>query len=110
MDNQEDRRITLVRATSAPTTTMRGAKEEARKLIEEGIPLDKLQKGFAQFLDSLRSIAQIDQSQTGDFVLDQVTFSAEIGAEGEFKLLGTGVGVSTSSGVTFTLRKPSPSK
>jgi hypothetical protein len=110
MDNQENHQLTIVRATEAPKSSMRGVKDEARKIIEEGVPVEKLQQGFARFLDSIRAIVCIGRNQVGDFVLDEVTFSAEIGAEGEFKLLGTGIGVSASSGVTFTLRKPPVSK
>jgi hypothetical protein len=49
----------------------------------------------------------VGQSKVGDFVLDEVSFSAEIGSDGEFKLVGTGIGISASSGVTFTLRRKS---
>jgi len=89
---------------------MRGAKDEARRLIEEGIPLDKLQHGFARFMEGLRMIVCADQSEVGEFTLAEISFRAEIGSEGEFKLLGTGVGISTSSGVTFTLRKLATNK
>ncbi|MEM7536859.1 MAG: hypothetical protein AAF639_32060 [Chloroflexota bacterium] len=56
-------------------------------------------------MQSLHSILSIEEQTVGDLVLDEVTFSAEIGADGEFKLLDTGVGVSVSSGVTFMLRR-----
>jgi len=40
-----------------------------------------------------------------DFVLDEIAFSEEIGADGEFKLVGTGVGFSANNRVTFILRR-----
>ena len=90
---------------------MRGAKDEARKLIEEGIPVEKLQRGFTKFMDGLAEIVKGGYNKVGDFALDEITFSAEIGADGEFKLLGTGVGVTANSGVSFTLhRQASDSK
>lgn len=46
----------------------------------------------------------VEQTRVGDFVLEEIAFSAEIGINGEFKLLGTGVGASATSCVTFTLR------
>jgi hypothetical protein len=35
--------------------------------------------------------------------LEEVEFSAEVSADGEFKLLGTGIGVEAKGGVKFTL-------
>ena len=106
MEEQGKKQVTVVTASAAPQSTMRGAKEEARKLIEEGIPLDRLQRGFKAFMESLRQIVTGgDGQQVGDFVLDEITFSAEIGADGEFKLLGTGVGVSASSAISFKLSR-----
>jgi hypothetical protein len=98
----------LVITTATPVkSSMRGAKDEARKLLEEGIPVDKLQRGFANFMDGLTEIVKGGYSKVGDFALDEITFSAEIGADGEFKLLGTGVGVSANCGVSFTLHRQS---
>ena len=96
----------MVVTTAAPVkSSMRGVKDEARKLIEEGIPVDRLQQGFANFMNGLAEIVKGGYSKVGEFNLDEITFSAEIGADGEFKLLGTGVGVKASSGVSFTLHR-----
>jgi len=102
MDPQNEPTLTVV--TTKPSK-LRGAREEAQKLLEQSIPIDKLKQSFAQFLNGLHQIVEVQESQTGEFVLEEITFSAEIGAEGDFKLLGTGVGVSATSGVSFTLRR-----
>ena len=105
----EEKKELLV-VTKPRASTMRGVRDEVGKVIEEGIPLDKLQRGFASFMDSLSEIVQAGYDKIGDYTLDEISFSAEIGAEGEFKLLGTGVGVSGSAGVTFKLHRQAASK
>ncbi|HEV7374110.1 MAG TPA: hypothetical protein VGN95_05310 [Pyrinomonadaceae bacterium] len=111
MEEQSKTQLIVVTTATPPRSTMRGAKDEARKLIEEGIPLDKLQRGFRSFMESLRQIVKGgEENQVGDFMLDEITFSAEIGADGEFKLLGTGIGITASSAVSFKLCRQPPLK
>ena len=101
----EEKKELLVVTKPRAATTMRGVREQVDKVVEEGIPLEKLQRGFESFMDSLSQIVQAGYDKVGDYTLDEISFSAEIGAEGEFKLLGTGVGVSGSAGVTFKLHR-----
>jgi hypothetical protein len=111
MAEQGEMQLTVVTTAEPTKSTMRGAKEEARKLIEEGIPLEKLQRGFTSFMECLRLIVKGgEETEVGDFMLNEITFSAEIGADGQFKLLGTGVGVTASSAVSFKLCRKPPSK
>lgn len=105
MPDENNPQMIVLRTIETPTTTMRGVKEEARRLIEDGIPVDQLQQGYARFMDGIRAIIASGNSEIGQFNLDEVSFKAEIGAKGEFKLLGSGVGVSASSGITFVLRR-----
>jgi hypothetical protein len=106
MEGEEQNAKTLKLVTTTTTTSgRRGAQEEVRKLIETGVGLDLLRQNFARFLENVQAVIDAGQDQAGDFVLDEITFSAEIGADGEFKLLGTGFGVTASSGITFTLRR-----
>ena len=100
----EEKKQLLV-VTKPRASTMRGVREQVDKVVDEGIPLDKLQRGFESFMDSLSQIVQAGYDKVGDYSLDEISFSAEISAEGEFKLLGTGVGVSGSAGVTFKLHR-----
>lgn len=96
--------LTIVTSTEIKSK-LRKPGDPLRKLAEEGIPLDQLQQSYNRFLDSMRAIFEQGAGRVGDFVLEEITFSAEIGANGEFKLLGTGAGISANSGVTFTLRR-----
>ena len=103
----EEKKLLVVTSTRSERTTMRGKREYAESIIEEGIPLDKLQSGFANFMDCLSEIVQTGYDKVGSYKLDEISFSAEIGANGQFKLLGSGVGVSGKAGVTFKLRRES---
>lgn len=97
---------TLTVVTSQEVSSkLRKPGDPIRKLTEEGVPLDLLQESYTRFLDSMRAIFEKGEGRVGDFRLEEITFSAEIGANGEFKLLGTGAGISANSGVTFTLRR-----
>lgn len=95
----------IVIVTTGASSNMRGADDQVRKLVEKSVSIEVLQSKFNQFLDSLQKILDVRTAQVGDFVLDEITFGAEISANGEFKLVGTGVGVSATSGMTFVLRR-----
>ncbi|MGB0092495.1 MAG: hypothetical protein WBP81_08175 [Solirubrobacteraceae bacterium] len=73
--------------------------------MESSVTLDSLQSNLQRFVGALGEVLAAGQASAGQFELNEVSFSAEIGANGEFKLLGTGVGVSGSSAVTFTWRR-----
>lgn len=94
--------------TDQPGAAMRGFDDQARKVVERSVAPEALREGFRAFLGELRQVVTTDSPRVGDFVLEEITFSAEIGANGEFKLLGTGVGLSASSAVSFTLRREVP--
>jgi hypothetical protein len=74
-------------------------------LISKPLNVDLLRQGFEDFMSKLQSIVQAGHEQAGPFRLDQIEFSAEITADGEFKLLGTGVGLEAKTGVTFVLKR-----
>jgi hypothetical protein len=99
----------LIIVGSGPTSKsgLRSGRDEGvRKVVETAISVDKLQQNFTQFLQNLRQVLTVDEGRVGDLVLDEITFSVEISADGEFKLLGTGIGAAASSSLTFTLRRP----
>lgn len=87
------------------TATSRGQAELSR--VTEKISVDALRDKFTQFMQSLESAFAVDQVQTahGVFQLSEIQFSAEMSAEGEFKLLGTGVGVTANAALTFVLKR-----
>jgi hypothetical protein len=111
MSEQNEQALTIVTAVESKGSMRGGREDQVRKLVDKSVPLDQLQQNFKRFLGNLEQIfLDVGQGKVGDFLLDEVTFSVEIGAEGEIKLLGTGVGVSGSSGVSFTLRRQSNDK
>jgi hypothetical protein len=77
-------------------------------LINQTLDVGVLRDRFEDFMAKLQSIVRSDEQRAGAFRLAEIQFSAEIGADGEFKLLGTGVGVSAKSGITFVLRRDEP--
>lgn len=77
-------------------------------LISQTVDVGVLRDRFDDFMAKLQSIVRSDEQRAGAFRLAEIQFSAEIGADGEFKLLGTGVGVSAKSGITFVLRRDEP--
>lgn len=104
----EGSRTIRVVTTAAPSlrgSGMRGVEEQARTLVEKAVSVEVLNRNLGTFLDSLRQLASIEEARVGDFVLEEIAFSAEISAEGEFKLLGTGAGISAKSGINFTLKR-----
>src|SRR5687767_5212142 len=91
--------------TDVPGAATRGFDDQTRKIVERSVAIEALRDGFTSFLGELQKIVTADATRVGDFMLAEITFSAEIGANGEFKLLGTGVGISASSAVSFVLRR-----
>lgn len=77
----------------------------AVELISKQLDVHQLRQKFYEFIGSLQSIIDIKLAENCPFELNEIQFSAEIGANGDFKLLGTGIGLDSKSGVTFVLRR-----
>jgi hypothetical protein len=92
--------ITIVAVKSTGSRAM-----GKRDIVEKTMDIASVREGFVRFLNGLSSIISDSVPAVGTFELDEVQFSAEISADGEFKLLGTGVGVEATTGVTFTMRR-----
>lgn len=108
--------VITVREQRAPTKPSKAATRGAghkiqrrtHEVVEQAVETGQLHEALQRFFDGVRKMVDLDAQRIGHYVLDEITFSAEIGADGEFKLLGTGVGVSASSGLTFKLRRSEP--
>jgi hypothetical protein len=74
-------------------------------LVSRALKVDVLKERFDDFMNKLQAIVHTADEQAGVFQLAEIQFSAEITADGEFKLMGTGVGVEAKSGVTFVLKR-----
>jgi hypothetical protein len=103
MDQESDtggaRTITIVGTAGG------GSRARKRDIVEQPLDVGIVRKNFLSFLEGLKAIVDGELPAVGQFELDEVQFTAEIAADGQFKLLGTGVGLQASSGVTFTLRR-----
>ncbi len=97
-----------LKRTLAIVGTLGGKARGARRdIVEKMVDVDHIRHSFSRFLESLNELIDVEVPVVGDFELQEVQFRAEISADGDFKLLGAGVGIEASSGVTFTLRRRS---
>ncbi len=78
---------------------------EPKEVVEQAVDINTLRQKFTQFMSSMEQMLTTEIPSAGPFQLSQIEFSAEISASGDFKLLGTGVGVSGSSTITFVLER-----
>jgi len=76
-------------------------------LVEKSVDAEAIKSSYQKFLRALQEIVALPVHAAGQFSLEEVEFSAEITADGEFKLLGTGVGLEAKGGVKFKLRRNS---
>ena len=103
----QDKPTTIEVVTREDEHVSRGSRHLGDKidLVTSTIDTDKLKENFTRFVSDLQSIVDAKMDQASSFQLDQVIFSAEISASGEFKLLGTGIGIQGSSSITFILQR-----
>ncbi|MUG95770.1 hypothetical protein F7734_26805 [Scytonema sp. UIC 10036] len=104
---RDDNIIDLERTITIVGTTSNELRADERSVTEQTLKVTDVREGFSRFLAGLKEIISVEVPFVGEFELDEVEFTAEISANGEFKLLGTGVGIEGKSGVTFTLRRKS---
>lgn len=97
----------------ADTITIIGTEDTAYTRSDEVTRVTKkvsvveLNRRFNEFMSSLQNAFAVEglQTEAGAFELSEIEFSAELSAEGNFKLLGTGVGVTAGSTLTFVLKR-----
>jgi len=75
------------------------------RLVSRVVDVSELREQYKKFMSNLQSIIDVREGDVGPFQLNEIQFNAEITGNGEFKLLGTGVGVEAKSAVTFVLTR-----
>lgn len=75
-------------------------------LITVALDVPLLRTRLRSFLQNLHSIADWDRDPDTSFQLQEIEFTVEITAEGDFKLLGVGTSASAKGAVTFILKRP----
>lgn len=110
--------LTIVTTMLAP---MRGPNEWERQLVERDVPVEEIQQKLDLFIRQMRRLAAnatdlgrtsaeggtpgpAEEDQLGEFLLEEMTFHAEVSPEGEFKLVGTG-GQPAGAGMTFIWKR-----
>ena len=108
----QDTDTTIEVVTREDERASRGSRHFSDKidLVTSTIDTEKLKQNFSRFVADLQSIVDASINEASAFELDQVIFSAEISASGDFKLLGTGVGVQGTSSITFILQRKGTTK
>jgi hypothetical protein len=69
------------------------------------ISVAKLRRSFSSLQATVSSIIAEKQADLGAFVLEEIELSVEIAASGELRVLGSGVAVEGTGGLTLTFRK-----
>lgn len=75
------------------------------EVVSKKVDVSVLRNRFREFISNLQAMIDFDTPSNLPFELGEVQFSAEIAANGDFKLLGVGVGVEVSNAVTFVLQR-----
>ena len=92
-----------------PSSTRSGTRSAADqvKRVTNELKASDLSAKFVEFMQSLEEVFSVPELKTaaGPFHLTEIQFSAELSASGDFKLLGTGVGVAANTALTFVLSR-----
>lgn len=93
-------------AAEEQSATTRGGRGEVSRVSAE-VSVAALRDKFNEFMASLQEVFDADALKTkaGVFEVTEIQFSAELSASGDFRLLGSGVGMAAASALTFTLRR-----
>src|SRR5258708_4279006 len=78
------------------------------KLGRSEVPVGEFSHRVATFLESMRHVITGLPEAFGNYELDQLTISAEVGARGRLSLLGSGGELAGTAGITFQFTKRVP--
>src|SRR5215208_4877910 len=81
------------------------ASRDRTGLVSRMVDIGEMREQYRKFMRNLQSIIDVGEGYSGQFHLNEIQFNAEIADNGEFKLVGTGVGVEAKGAVTFVLRR-----
>ena len=102
----------IVSVSSAPPKTDETRGDSDLVLLSEymhtevkDISTDKLAEEVDKFVRTFQRIISSIKTEIDRYHLDTVTISAEIGLEGELKVMGSGVKTSGKGGITFEFKR-----
>jgi hypothetical protein len=104
--SEETPQTIKVLARSDPNESRSDRTTLVTSLLDVGVLRDQ----FKGFLRGLQSMIDVGDESVQGFHLAEIQFSAELTGTGEFRLLGTGVGLQASSAITFVLQRRAASQ
>lgn len=105
-------------SVDSPVANPRGWFDEERKKrnalkAEKTISVDELERkmsGFLGMVSRLFSSAEKEAKKTSGMCLDEIELSVEIGAEGEIRLIGSGVKANGKGAIKLKFKRVTESK
>lgn len=102
MSNEETKPTQEITIVGVESGKVRASK---RELVERTIDVEQVRESFNRFLAGLKVLISDSVPSMGNYELDEIEFKAEVSANGEFKLLGSGVGLEATTGVSFKMKR-----
>ena len=92
-------------AGTRPAGVERGWGADVAGSALKAISVDVLKASMTRFLDQMREILDAGSSVVGDFEVAQVEIRAQVSGDGQVSLMGSGMKVGVTGGLTFVLRR-----
>lgn len=95
--------VTVAEDVSEPEVRQSGFNQSGTELRvrPKEFDVETLEDGMSNFFGTLQDVLKKAPTTVGGFQLKEFTVSAEITAEGQLSVLGTGGAVGTTGGLTF---------
>lgn len=76
-----------------------------RRVVEKPLDPAKVGANLATFIGQIKTMFSVAEGkQLGEFQLEELSFAAELGPDGDFRLVGTGA-AEVAGGIRFTLKR-----